>query len=84
MDRESLFRAEVIYITKEEWSEELRKLFEDIHDSGVEGDNEDDSERYVSPNNTSYFGFIASLFTPQMYWKYMARETLSQLRILSF
>jgi hypothetical protein len=42
-----LFRAEVVYIAKEEWSEELRKLFEDIHDSGADGDNEDDSERYV-------------------------------------
>ena len=47
-DMESLYRAEIVYITTTEWEQELQLLFEDLQAvaSGEAGDDdEDDSER---------------------------------------
>ena len=66
----------MVYITKEEWSEELRKLFEDIHDSGVEGDNEDDSERYVSRNILPISGFSRVFYSLDVLEVYGPQDTV--------
>lgn len=47
-DRESLYRAEIIYITAEEWEQELQLLFQDLEAVASEetgDDDENDSER---------------------------------------
>ncbi len=43
-DERSLFRAEVIYITAEEWSRELKSLFEDIQAASGSGTDDEDDE----------------------------------------
>ncbi|KAE9365442.1 hypothetical protein N431DRAFT_549648 [Stipitochalara longipes BDJ] len=45
MDAEKLFRAEVVYITAAEWQAELESIFEDIHASATDENNEVDEER---------------------------------------
>lgn len=48
LDKDKLFRAEVVYITQAEWREELESIFEDLRAeqvSATDEDNEIDEER---------------------------------------